>query len=399
MSKPSFRALLEAGGGHKSIKPDLSAVTQVMDNALFGILLRKSVIGHPQFELMLTRLRRELLMNDGLRGQAPLRFLCDLALQCFNNEFVYAESETETAKAARLLLEIEGDLRNHGPHEEQLLRSLAVLAMYRPMQLVVGIEALLTEAMLTEAMLAGVAGPMLQRTVGDVVRERKLRSSIPAFGEITDATSLEVRAQYEENPYPRWIAFDRDPPAPVSVWIGSENSWPEFASSLCGPLFRTRRRLRYRPRGDLACREGPGCSDNRCGSQSLEPCLCAAQGERARAHDIEFFQAGILELGAVQERFDAVLSVGVLHHMNQPRDGLRVLARLTRPGGLLKLGLYSQRGRSSVNAARKIPRLRVPVNRKNPYLLEKYRIFMHNKRGFPRLLCLSLGIGCFNFML
>ncbi len=338
-------------------------------------------------------------MNDGLRGQAPLRFLCDLALQCFNNEFVYAESETETAKAARLLLEIEGDLRNHGPHEEQLLRSLAVLAMYRPMQLVVGIEALLTEAMLTEAMLAGVAGPMLQRTVGDVVRERKLRSSIPAFGEITDATSLEVRAQYEENPYPRWIAFDRDPPAPVSVWIGSEIPGLNLQAASAVPF------------SVLVAGCGTGLEaislavkvpDARITAVDLSLSSLAYAQRKANElglTNIEFFQADILELGAVQERFDAVLSVGVLHHMNQPRDGLRVLARLTRPGGLLKLGLYSQRGRSSVNAARKIPRLRVPVNRKNPYLLEKYRIFMHNKRGFPRLLCLSLGIGCFNFML
>jgi ubiquinone/menaquinone biosynthesis C-methylase UbiE len=72
--------------------------------------------------------------------------------------------------------------------------------------------------------------------------------------------------------------------------------------------------------------------------------------------NIEFRQADILELAEWPEPFDIVYCVGVLMAMRDPQAGLRVLLALVRPGGLLKLGLYSKRARASVNVAREIIR-------------------------------------------
>jgi SAM-dependent methyltransferase len=72
--------------------------------------------------------------------------------------------------------------------------------------------------------------------------------------------------------------------------------------------------------------------------------------------NVEFCQADILELGSFTERFDVVYSSGVLHHLREPLAGLRILARLARPGGFVKLGLYSARARAAVNAARALIR-------------------------------------------
>jgi tetratricopeptide (TPR) repeat protein len=133
MSRPAFRALLRDGDGHKDIRHGPDSVSQVFANKvfankvvvnevmaepLFGILLRDAVIGHPQFERMLAALRHELLGNDALRAQAPLQFPCDLALQCVNNEFAYAESAVETAKIDELSQDIGRSVRDGGPSDD-----------------------------------------------------------------------------------------------------------------------------------------------------------------------------------------------------------------------------------------------------------------------------------------
>jgi SAM-dependent methyltransferase len=59
-----------------------------------------------------------------------------------------------------------------------------------------------------------------------------------------------------------------------------------------------------------------------------------------------------LELGALGRRFDVVHSVGVLHHMEDPMAGLRVLRGLMRPHGVMEVGFYSAAARRPILAAR-----------------------------------------------
>ena len=68
--------------------------------------------------------------------------------------------------------------------------------------------------------------------------------------------------------------------------------------------------------------------------------------------NIEYRQADILTLGTLEERFDIIECSGVLHHMAQPFEGWRVLASLRKPGGRMRIGLYSEAGRGQVVRAR-----------------------------------------------
>jgi SAM-dependent methyltransferase len=69
---------------------------------------------------------------------------------------------------------------------------------------------------------------------------------------------------------------------------------------------------------------------------------------------IEYRQADILALGALEERFDLVECSGVLHHLEDPFEGWRILAGLRKPGGLMRVGLYSEAGRQAVTRAREL---------------------------------------------
>ena len=55
----------------------------------------------------------------------------------------------------------------------------------------------------------------------------------------------------------------------------------------------------------------------------------------------------------MDKEFDIIESVGVLHHMNEPMDGWKVLIDLLKPGGLIKIGLYSDLARQHIEEIRK----------------------------------------------
>ena len=307
------------------------------------------MIAQPEFEVFLTRLRAALLLNGELRARAPLDFLCGLALQCFNNEFVFAEGETESARVTELQCEIEADFRDPGIADELLARAVATLAMYRPLHAMSGVDALLAR----ESTNAGVER-LLHRSVRNVLEERRLRSSIRAVGGITEAVSQAVRAQYEENPYPRWLSFDRMPPVSTAEWIESEvpglQTPTEFPAA-----------LRLLVAGCGTGVETLGLATQIVGVRvtAVDLSLSSLAYAQRMANElgitnVEFRQADILELVEWPEPFDILYCVGVLMAMRDPQAGLRALLRLVRPGGLLKLGLYSKRARASVNVAREI---------------------------------------------
>src|SRR5262249_42959046 len=68
--------------------------------------------------------------------------------------------------------------------------------------------------------------------------------------------------------------------------------------------------------------------------------------------NIEYAHADILKLGALDRRFDYIESVGVLHHLADPTAGWRVLLSLLRPGGSMRVGLYSEIARRAIVAGR-----------------------------------------------
>ena len=64
--------------------------------------------------------------------------------------------------------------------------------------------------------------------------------------------------------------------------------------------------------------------------------------------NVEYIQADILDLGKLNKKFDIIESVGVLHHMDNPMAGWKVLDRFLKRGGLMKVGLYSELARRHI---------------------------------------------------
>jgi SAM-dependent methyltransferase len=71
-------------------------------------------------------------------------------------------------------------------------------------------------------------------------------------------------------------------------------------------------------------------------------------GARERVRELRVERRSLLDLGD-EGLFDAINSVGVLHHLAQPEAGLKALAARLAPGGLLHLFLYAEAGRWEIH--------------------------------------------------
>ena len=168
-------------------------------------------------------------------------------------------------------------------------------------------------------------------------------ASIPALTPITDNVSELVRQQYEENPYPRWVATS-SLHLPISFDERIRSQFPRTY------LYATRQvHARYPHRG---LRHRAPCHRNRAAaSERQDPrdrsqvsaslAYATRKARELRVANVEFGQADILQLRSFQRTFDVIELVGVLHHLRDPLEGWRILLSLLRPGGFMRVGLYS----------------------------------------------------------
>lgn len=272
-------------------------------------------------------------------------FLAALAMLCFNNAYVFSESVEEMQLVKRMEQQIEGLLRANQAVPPHLI---ATLGTYRPLHSFPwGIK-------LSEGEWTGEIKEVIWRQILQPHKEQKLRKQIPTLTPISDTVSLSVREQYEENPYPQWIKVGIPPRThSIAEMLQSDSlklnlgnyvspEQPEVLIAGCGT-------------GQHAIMAASNLGNARVLAIDLSLSSLSYAMRKTKElglSDIEFAQADIMELGLIGQQFDLIESVGVLHHLCDPVSGWQILVNLLRPGGLMKIGLYSQLARRDVVAGR-----------------------------------------------
>lgn len=64
--------------------------------------------------------------------------------------------------------------------------------------------------------------------------------------------------------------------------------------------------------------------------------------------NIQFFQLPIEKVAELGQTFDYISCHGVLHHLENPVEGLRALSSVLRPDGAMSLMVYAQHGRTGI---------------------------------------------------
>ncbi|HEX7789209.1 MAG TPA: tetratricopeptide repeat protein [Afipia sp.] len=316
-------------------------------DGLLEALLTTSPVTTIAVERILTSVRRAAL-NDIATGtlkadETWLPLVAALGQQGFINEYIFDVAEDENAQLDRLRDAVSWAIARSEPVAPI---QLAILASYLPLHSLAGAGHLAAQSWpaATRALVA--------QQVGDHRDELAIRPVIERLTAIEDDVSEKVRAQYEENPYPRWSkVFAETYALPVDHYIGMR-----FPGAP------------YKPLGNRALDVlVAGCGTGQHAIQRAQQLKSAnvlaidlslsslsyaiRKTQELGLTNLRYAQADILALEG-DDTFDVIDSSGVLHHLKEPLTGWRRLAGLLRPGGLMHIGLYSATARRDINAAR-----------------------------------------------
>jgi len=316
--------------------PDNAILAALSKDELLLALLARTANQDLTLERLLTVARRTLLENGDAQA-GPLEFAAALAMQCFINEYVFPQDDEEELLAGQLRDRLAGALESGAVLAPQ---SIAILAAYLPLGSVPGAQALLARSW------PPCMDQLLTQQLREPQEEAELRKSIPRLTAISDRVSQSVQAQYEENPYPRWVQ------------AGTCGAAEDLATYL-------RRKFPFadvRGSGEGIDILIAGCGTGRNAIETAQ----RFKGANSLAVDLSlnslgyavrktppglavtYAQADLLELGSIGRRFDLIEAVGVLHHLADPFAGWRMLLSLLKPGGVMLVGFYSASARRNL---------------------------------------------------
>jgi SAM-dependent methyltransferase/tetratricopeptide (TPR) repeat protein len=328
---------------------DAAGWAAIADDAMLRGVLTTTPVRDLALERFLTSVRAALLERAAHSPDTDshlLEFCCALARQCFNNEYVFTEGPNECDLVARQSKLLADAIEGQGSISP--LR-LATVASYRPL------STLPHAGRLLERAWPEAVDKLLTQQIREVDEERRMRASIPRLTPIEGETTAAVRQQYEENPYPRWVVASSQP-EPLTIDDYFKVSFP------LSPF----RPLGHRGGVDILI-AGCGSGEHSIGTArrfqgakvlaidlSLSSLAYAQRKTRELGlPNIEYAQADVLALGSIGRSFDLIEASGVLHHLSDPAAGWRALLKLLRPGGLMRLGLYSELARADIVAGRR----------------------------------------------
>lgn len=356
---------------------DLAAL--VADQLLNAALPRLLFV-QPELDELLATLRTTCLHHHLTLGDFDpklLTLLHGLAWYCLNCEFVLAETDDETTTLDNL------DAWCAEQATQDNIGALALptclLALYRPLQALHWLPA--TDALCSA--LPDSLHELVEAHVQNPVQEQARAERIQSITPLAGGVSTVVQAQYEENPYPRWLHLPRHTPTDYMSAVAAEI--PAFQ-----PRAERQGRLHMLVAGTGTGRHAIHLArhflDTRVLAVDLSRRSLAygeAMAERLEVNNIEFRQADILHLHHVKQQFDVIECSGVLHHMEDPMVGWRQLCARLRPGGLMKVGLYSTRARTIIHQLRAI--ITEQGLRPTPPDIRRFRRSVLREAGAPEL--------------
>ncbi len=322
--------------------------------------LEKMIFQDPEWERVLTKVR-EYICNGVINKKIILKneilkFTCALAQQCYLNEYVYSIDHNEMLMINKIINIFKSDHSNY--------ENLSLICCYYPLYKI-GNEFPLIES---NFLLNQDLHKLLLYHLQEPLKELSLAKEIKQIIASTNKISNLIKAQYQENPYPRWryshpfkekkfsyveIINSEIKPNLINNFLKSDNLNILIAG--CGTGQQILDAQRY-------------SKANITGIDLSASSLAFTQRKinEIGINNVELIQMDILDIHLLNKTFDIIECGGVLHHMHSPSDGLKALLGALKTPGYLKLGLYSELGRQDIiNVRRYLKKHKIKPTIKN----------------------------------
>ena len=334
---------------------------------LYSYLLTEGFIISPYLEIFSKKLRNHFLnlfksnKKNLISSDRIETILFSLAQQAFLNEYLWTHSKKEGEIFNNLLEYIAKNKSNYSKTLIYLLASYQYIGNFN----------MISRICLKYNGKDNNFLKFIDLQIRNPIKENKILKDIKSFSKIKDRISLKVQSQYELNPYPRW----------TRITLGEKRNYNDYINQQIHPNFIDSKKINNLPNLLIAgCGTGrhtlytaSSVNANITSIDISKASLAYAKRESDKRNikDIKFIQGDILDANKIDMKFDIIESIGVLHHMEDPDKGIESLLRVLKPGGFIKLGLYSKTARRNIQYFReKITKDKVNANAES---IKKFR--------------------------
>jgi 2-polyprenyl-3-methyl-5-hydroxy-6-metoxy-1,4-benzoquinol methylase len=343
---------------------------QIANDPLLLSSLKRFYFCDALLERLFISLRQTLLFSTVKDMTIPSTHLAlahDMAVQTQLNEYVWPITQNEQDIITGLETLLVQVTESTQWQLDDIAPAILILAQYKNLSKTPLASVLVSKAV-KRALKTSYLNDIVDYAINTRDQEIELAKNLPywshthpSYSEINNesrrqnAVSFKVRAQYEENPYPRWkdMGFNTAgsyqqallknfPELNLSHWQGKKKLNVLVAG--CGTGRQAIRLASYFNDLNIVAIDLSG--------RSLA--YAKQQASKYNVENIQFIQADILDFSDFPILFDVIECSGVLHHMEDPEQGLQSLQKLLSPTGVMKIALYSETARKQVISFRKL---------------------------------------------
>lgn len=324
----------------------------ISSDPLFLSALRKLPIKSGELEKLIMALRYELLLSATHQGQVANDYIplaSAISMYGFRSEFILPMTDAEKNMVEALGNLIDSAVNESKASPKDIAGALVLYSMYENWtKLPSAYQLLNVDAAGWPAYLSELHGKYHHLANYQDIEIEQLTN-------ISDGVSSKVKKQYESYPYPRWESLDYKRTTHYSQALQQEYGNIRFPKYLnedsikvliagCGTGRHALHVAKYFRNVDVTAVDLSNAS------------LAYAKGKADEfgIENISFYQADLLQLGMLEDKFHIIECSGVLHHIKENELALKNLISALKPDGLIKIALYSERARTPVKNIRQL---------------------------------------------